>query len=344
MLECLFQFLPTNSTSFIQAPTSEAQRYAHYQSNHPYVYSSGWDLERVQHGTTNSSGFVHSRDFGSHAKALVIGDSYVQSLMLRYADTLQGQLEQRLGPGVLAASASGNGLADSLELARVFVPSTHPEVVILFVERSDVVDLLEPASPGHSDFRIGPAGISTEHHPYQKTSNPTAAWLKAILAKSSLVQYLGFNIGLPNWFTSLKFTPRAVAIAAKPPASLRKQVLDYYFQQLNALAEAHHTRFVFLVDADRGALYTGGQRTSTNWNANDRSDFIHSVSAHGFTVIDTQPLFQRHWQTKAERLDFLPADGHWNPVAHRLAAQEIMARLELAAPLALSGTPPPASP
>jgi hypothetical protein len=149
---------------------------------------------------------------------------------------------------------------------------------------------------------------------------------------------------LPNWYAALKLKPHAVANTARPPAELRKRVLDYYFQQLNALAEANHTRFVFLVDADRGALYTGGQRTSTSWNATDRNDFIHAVSSHGFTVIDTQPLFQRHWQSRAERLDFLPADGHWNAVAHRLAAQEVMARLQLAPPLTLSGTPSPVAP
>jgi len=31
----------------------------------------------------------------------------------------------------------------------------------------------------------------------------------------------------------------------------------------------------------------------------------------------------RNWNDKHERMDFLPMDGHWNPVAHKLAAEEI---------------------
>lgn len=327
LLEGIFQCLPTNSTSFMQAPTSDAQRYSHYQPNRSYNYSFGWDLERPQQGTTNSLGFANTREFSSNTKALVIGDSYVQGLMLPYGDTLQGQLEQRLGSGVVAASASGNGLADSLELAREFVPKTHPEMVVILVERSDVTDILTPVTAGHSSFQIGPEGITTQHIPYQKTSNPNVAAVKGFFAQSALMRYLVSNIRLPDWFSSVKSKLHAQTAPANPTPEYRQRVLNYYLQQLNVLAQAQDTKFVFVVDADRGAMYSRDQRTSTKWDADSRNAFIQAVKAHGFAVVDTKPLFQRHWDTKAERLDFLPADGHWNSVAHRLAAQEIVSQL-----------------
>ena len=37
-----------------------------------------------------------------------------------------------------------------------------------------------------------------------------------------------------------------------------------------------------------------------------------------------QPIFERDWEQKRERMDFLPMDGHWNPVAHKLAADAVI--------------------
>jgi hypothetical protein len=36
-----------------------------------------------------------------------------------------------------------------------------------------------------------------------------------------------------------------------------------------------------------------------------------------------QPVFAQHWAALHERMDFLPSDGHWNSVAHWLAAQQV---------------------
>jgi hypothetical protein len=37
-----------------------------------------------------------------------------------------------------------------------------------------------------------------------------------------------------------------------------------------------------------------------------------------------RPVFAAHWQQQHERLDFLPMDAHWNRVAHRLAAEQLL--------------------
>lgn len=138
--------------------------------------------------------------------------------------------------------------------------------------------------------------------------------------------------------SQLHRSPPAAAqdTVAGAPDALRAAALEYYLTQLRALGGAGDTRIIFLVDADRNMLYAP-QKAVPNWKAGDRAFFIQSARRHGYQVVDMQPVFARHWEQQRERMDFLPVDGHWNPVAHKLAAQQILPLLPSASP----GVPAP---
>jgi hypothetical protein len=47
------------------------------------------------------------------------------------------------------------------------------------------------------------------------------------------------------------------------------------------------------------------------------------AASHGFGVINMETVFRKHFLETGDHFDYLPVDGHWNGVAHRMAAQEV---------------------
>jgi hypothetical protein len=105
-------------------------------------------------------------------------------------------------------------------------------------------------------------------------------------------------------------------------ADRRDAALAYYLAQLQELHRVHGTRFVFLVDGDRSAIYD--PKAPLKWQGDDRTVLFKALAAHGFTAVDMQPRFEQHWRMYREQMDFLPFDGHWNRVGHQLAAGALL--------------------
>ncbi|WEF35688.1 hypothetical protein [Pseudoduganella chitinolytica] len=316
-LELALQYLPVNS-GVRMAHTSAAVPYPHNRPGQPYTYSHGWAMANAQHGTTSRDGFVHSRDIGGGANVLVTGDSFIESYMLAYGDTVQGLLDAALGK-VYAVASSGNGLADALVLARQFVPRTGAKAMVIFVEPFDLRTIDSPAGRGHNYFAFTGGEISVAHNPYVESV------LKEQVLRSALLRYAYYNLKVPGWMEGLRRRARQGGDSGAD-GDLRQRrrdaALDYFLAGLAPLQRRFGTRFIFLVDGDRDAIYSDGR--SSVWVGNDRATLIERVRAAGYDVVDMQPVFEQHWRTYRERLDFLPMDGHWNRVAHALAAARVL--------------------
>lgn len=317
-METVLRLLPVHS-GIRMAESGAHNEYAGYRPLQPYVYSFGWSLANTRRGTTNRDGFVHSKDIADGANVLVTGDSFIESSMLDYEDTVQGHLDAALGK-VYAVAASGNGLADSLVLARHFLPLTHARTMVLFVEPFDIRDIGKRTGRGHNYFAFDDGRVSVRHNPYMES-----AFKEAVL-RSALLRYTYYNLKVPDWVASL--TPSATAggnpaeMAAARQAR-RDAALDYFLAELKTLQQQYQTRFVFLVDGDREAIYSRGRKAA--WLGDERAALLARLHAGGYDVADMQQVFARHWNRYGERLDFLPMDGHWNQVAHELAARQLLA-------------------
>lgn len=324
MLEGLLRFLPVNSGIRMEA-TSIEKPFARCLPHQDYVESHGWAMGTARTGTTNSLGFNNSPDSSEKGGVLVIGDSYIESFMLDFPDTIQGRLEEKFPNKVQAVAASGNGLADTLDILNYFAPQIKPAVVVLFVEPFDLSLLLSTPSVGHSGFFISnETAVSVTHDPY--TESPS----KKRLLKSALIRYLYYNLKFPDWVSKALKSVRGNTppINKTDDLSTKKAlVLNYYFSELRLLSSANGFRVVFLLDGDRKAIYSKNREQS--WNKNDRQLFSKLALQQRLDVVDMQPVFQRHWDEKRERMDFLPMDGHWNRVAHKLAADEIVKLLNI---------------
>lgn len=328
-LEVALRWLPVNS-GISMAETSPAVPYAHYLPKQPFTYSYGWAMDNRHRSITNEQGFSNSKDLREGANALVIGDSFIESFMLDYPESIQGRLDAALGR-VYAASASGNGLADALQLARHFLPQTRAKTVVLFTEPWDMRAIATGSTPGHNHFTFGPDGVGVQHTPYVTPK------LRAYLLKSALLRYAYYNLKLPDWIISKGGKPMGAApMAGAQEVRMRQRrdaALDYLMAELGKLQREYGTRFVFLVDSDRDVLYSNG-RAKSNWVGDERDVLMTQARRHGFAVVDMQPVFASHWDRYRERMDWLPMDGHWNSVGHRLAADEVLKVIRAEAPAA----------
>ncbi len=322
ILEAVLQCLPVSSG--LRLENSDPQiPFRRYLAHQPYVYSYGWAFNNARSGVINAQGWSNSRDFKDGAAVLVLGDSFVESLMLDYPDTMQGQLERALGGGVYAAGNSGNGLADMLVMARYYLPRVHPRSVVLFVDGSNLATLLEPAKRGHNQIEPGPDGFHIVHAPYIEPR------IKRVVSYSALVRYCYYNLKLPDWLSSTLRGKNPASAAPLPVRDTAAQalVLDYYLTQLRAIEGSSKVQFLFLVDGERGLLYDA-HKGKPSWQGDDRAFFLDRLKQHGYAAIDMQPVFARHWEAQRERMDFAPMDAHWNKVSHALAAQQILSRLK----------------
>jgi hypothetical protein len=318
-LEVGLRFFPVNSGVRMDNTTA-AQPYARFLPQQSFLYSYGWAMINQRHGVTNRQGFNNSKDFSEVANVLVIGDSFIEAQMLDYADTIQGILDVKLGK-VYAAAASGNGLADELQLARHFLPTTQAKILVFFIEPSDVSQILLPGARGHSFFAVSENKVTIQHVPYSESR------FKRTLLNSALLRYFYYNLKFFDWASS-KLKKPAPAPKGNEAAILkhhtqRSTALNYFMSELSRLQQQYDANFVFLVDGNRKEIYTPGT-VASDWSDGDRKLLLNAIRENGFKVVDMHPVFEDHWNRHKERMDFLPADGHWNKVAHELAAQEVL--------------------
>lgn len=315
LLEGGLRLLPVNSGIRLER-SDAAHPYTRYVPQQNYIYSHGWAFLNHRHGSVNKQGFANSRDFGGPGGTLVLGDSFIEAFSLPYAETLQGQLEQALGGRVYAAAASGNRLADTVELLRHFGPRLQPSTVVVFVKPFELSQLLAPAARGHSAFVSGPDGLHIVHTPYVESR------LKQLLLHSALIRYTYYNLKLPDWISGAVQRLRNTEV--EPVATDAAPVLEYYFRALRQAAPDPATRIVMLIDGDRASLYAGHASQTVLQQQADVALFVQLAHAHGLATVDMAPVFAQHWARYHERMDSLPADGHWNRVGHRLAAQAVL--------------------
>ncbi|WGG49130.1 alginate O-acetyltransferase AlgX-related protein [Rugamonas sp. DEMB1] len=317
LTEALLRLLPVNS-GVRMAATDAATPYAHHLPRQEFTYSHGWAMRNARRGTTNEAGGNNSPPPYDGAGLMLVGDSYIESFMLAYPDTVQGRLQGDLHGGVFTVAASANGLADSLQIARQLLPARRPRNAVFFVESTDMSGILDAATRGHNAFRLDGGAVSVAHSPYQES-----AW-KPRLLHSALMRYLYYNLKFPDWVGGKMPRLGQTAAVAKPSAQQRQAALDYYFDALRALGEASGSKVSFLLDGDRVAIYADHKAGTASWQDGDRALFLAGARRHGFDVADMAPVFEQHWRARRERMDFLPMDGHWNSVAHRLAARQLL--------------------
>lgn len=331
-LELALRLLPVQNGIAAGDPSADWPAHRLIPNVH-YTFSDAWDLRNVHRGVTNNMGYVAPFAYvpGSDAVA-VVGNSFIEGLMDRYQDTLQGQLAWRVhdAPAILNFGSSGASLPDYIGLGPMVRRRFDVRWLVILVVGGDFEKGFSPP-PGFFGWSAA-ARPPAELRP----DRPRSAAVR-LLRSLAVVRYLRGNLefDLRHFLhTSVKGAPQACVPEGLHPGD--RSLITAYAEGLPAAYGLPASRVILVFDSDRAELYRS-HGASTQSRCPDRDDAARRTLAaaaadRGEHVVDLEPVFARYFRATGKRLDYSPLDYHWNAVAHGLAAAEVARVLNQAAP------------
>lgn len=336
MAEGIFRVLPV-ATGVHAMPVDESNPLFHFQPDQDFVWSIGWNFETVNRGRTNHQGFVNDQDYDPRDPRpllAVVGDSYVEALMVPYDDTVHGRLAHALAARarVYSFAASGAPLSQYLAWARHARDTYQPRSLAVVVVGNDFDESL-------SRYRIGPG-----FHQYVATAGGALelrrfdyrpGGIRRLLRRSALARYLVFNLHAEVAVARLLagLVPAAEAVqprfvgntdsdAGNARVADSKAAVDAFLSALPEAAGVPAGRIAFLVDADRAHVYMGEAAQAAvagSYFVVMRDYFMARAVEQGFEVVDMDPTFRAAFAADGRRFEF-ESDAHWNARGHEVAA------------------------
>ena len=327
LLEIVLRVLPVLSGTYAADPRASWPVHTMIP-NTRYTYSTGWNLQNIHHGRINNFGYVAPDDYQRGRGGIaVFGDSYVESLMNEYPDTLQGALNDYLQTPrtVLNFGMSGAEMPDYLGTAALVRQQFAPDWAVFVITLGDFTRGFS-ASPGYFEWRHDrspPVELNPEIH-----RSDLSKWLRTV----ALIRYLRGNLSMrPGELVRLqRGSDTAAGISRCEPEVLSKQdeaLLTAFARELPQAAGLPPERVILVFDSDRKAIYAGitaAERQGCPQRATLANDRLMELAVqNGLRVIDSDPVFRRHFEAGLGPVDRSPIDAHWNPAAHRLMAREV---------------------
>ena len=346
-MEITLRFFPVFDGIFLQ-PVNKDFPVVSMEPDRDLTYSVGWTMARSTKNHINNDGFIHDRDYqvdSTNTTAAIIGDSYVEALMLPHAETLQGLLSSTVGAEINMYSfgISGAPMSQYLIWAQYAREHYMAKSLIFVIVSTDFDESLIKyrARTGFHYFdgdleQCDLQLIRLDHHP-----NP----LRPLLRNSALLQYLVFNLGLlegkqrqawlrnfadenindtvregqfDNSTTSqgVEVTPLNNRIADSECA------VDSFFRLLPKMTGLDPDRILFVLDGLKTYTVEARAVAEKGYFSVMRQYFLKKASDRGYGVIDAEPLFKIHRQENNDVFE-MPDNVHWNANAHALISKHI---------------------
>lgn len=323
-LEGILRTLPVGDA--IRTTAVDAQNpVIRFEPGRKITWSRDWNFSLVNQVRFNNFGFVSDFDYDPDATSpllAVIGDSYVEALMVPFRETCAGRLAKDLQgrARVYAFGVSGAPLTQYLAFAEYTRTTFRPDAVAIVVVSNDYDEsmLKYGRKPGmHQFVERGDGGLALERSDRKRSR--LYPWARRV----ALARYLAVNLDLLNLERNFR---RFVYGPTDRSGRVRdsQRAVDAFLDNLPAAAGLAADRITFVVDGMRPALYGGdeGRRTENGYEGVMRRYFMNNAAHRGYAVIDMQPRFADHYRTHGERFEW-PQDGHWNALAHGVCAQAL---------------------
>jgi hypothetical protein len=283
-----------------------------------------WKFSQTQYRRINNQGFVDDVDWEpGNAPVAIIGDSFVQSSMLPYAQTLSGLTNDRLTSRNIPVYSYGipsYSLAGYIGTAEYATKNFQPRAYVFLITKGDLDESLLPTT--------GSYYLNQDHRLSFKDRGVSKA--KQLLSSSALYRYTERQLYY-NWESIIRDNLFKVhkdkAFAAAEPESLEKtrtktanSVLDYLSQKTSV----NPRNTIFILDTDRDYIY--GKKPKLD--RDELSTFDRVANARGYRTIDSHTVFNNYYRKNRKQLDFLPTDFHWNAKGHQLIFNLLEPELE----------------
>ena len=224
----MLQFLPV-ATGMLGMPVSESSPLYHFEPNSGFVYSNGWNLDGANRGHINNAGFVNDQDYVKSAATpllAVVGDSFIEAVVVPYAQTLQGRLAAALQGElrVYSFGTAGAPLSQYLMLARHAVDEYGAQAVVISVVFNDFDESYFAYRPSDAYWYYVPDGGGEMR---LKLFEHRRSALRSLVIKSALLRYVLINLHIDQFIhqnsVSAEFAgnPGACAAAACGRSSSR---------------------------------------------------------------------------------------------------------------------------
>ena len=263
--EILLRFLPVQSGLRSQPVTAENPVF-HFTPERDATFSRGWDFEMVNHRRVNNAGWVNDQNYRKDDETpllAIVGDSYVEALMVPYAQTLYGRLAEKLAGRfrVYSFGASGAPLSQYLIWAGHAVREYGARAVVINLVGNDFDEsyISYNKGPGWWVYAPGPDG-----NLHLQLIEYRPGWLRSVLRHSSLARYVFFNLQFTNTWREIRsffFGSPAVAgpryagntDAQADPVRVKTSlaVIDAFFRDLPTIIGLPPNRVLFTLDGFR---------------------------------------------------------------------------------------------
>ena len=336
LLEIVLRFLPVHG-GFHRLPVNQDNPILRYQPERTFVWSRGWNFAMVNNTRTNNYGFISAIDYDKDATSpllAVIGDSYVEAIMVPFKETLVGRLVRHVGSTarVYSFAVSGAPLSQYLAYAEYVRNTFQPDGMVIVVVGNDFDEslMIYKSLPGYHYFvDTGNGKLTLERVDY------SVSFAKSLARKSALVRYMVVNLeltSLPERLRRLTAAENECAMYvgntprdadARRVADSRRAV-DSFLEELPGASGLNADQILFVIDGLRPHLYDAKNLELGQGSYFEimRRYFLESVRDKGYKIIDMEPLFVDHYRKYGQRFEYID-HGHWNAIGHELVFEAI---------------------
>jgi hypothetical protein len=337
--ECVLRFLPV-ATPPLVVPVTQTDTVYHFTPNRSFVYSRDWDLTMANYGRTNNDGWVNKLDYREDDALpliAVIGDSYIEALMVPPDRTAQAHLSESLQGKfrVYSLAASGAPLSQYLVWATYAAREYKAKALIINVVSNDYDESHLSYSLQFPGFWIYAPETSGELR-LQLLELHVGA-IRSLLKMSALARYLFLNLHVKETLSNTQWlrpfvmgqhysAPKVYAgntDASSDPARIEESIaaINAFFRDLPKYTGLQPDRIIFTMDGFRYPDAASAGKGS--YFDIMRTVFRKTAETLGYEVIDMDPLFFADFRLHGGRFEY-PRDAHWNPAAHALVAKAIL--------------------
>jgi hypothetical protein len=332
--ELALRLLPTND-GMLPEPVNAASPIFHFKPNRELTWSRGWDFRIVNRARVNNAGFVNDQIYDAddpRPLLAVVGDSYVEAVMIPSAATFHARLAAAAPARRLYTfAASGAPLSQYAAYARHARKVWRAEALVVVVIGNDFDESLahyRTAAGFHHYVQTSDGSLKLARFDFQ----PGA--VRTITEHSALARYLLFNIqahehvrGLLTFLPAFLRPARAEEYAGNTAALADRERIERsedatraFLRDVVSDAGWRPDQVMFVMD---GARYPAGEAgLAGTYFGRMRSFFMEAARSRGFAVLDLDEAFFARYRAEPLRFE-LPDDGHWNAAAHAIVAEAI---------------------